>query len=72
MNPIQVRQADCVKFALKAVPVVPSPAITSPALLVPIGSTIADNETAKVTDHNVTAFVISSISKTASFVTDKP
>ena len=41
----------------KPVPVVPTPAITSPALLVPIGSPIAGNETATVTDHNTTAVV---------------
>jgi hypothetical protein len=39
------------------VAVVPSPAIQSPALLVPLGSPIADNDQATIHDHNITAFV---------------
>ena len=41
----------------KPVPVVPTAAIQSPTLLVPIGSPIAQNDSATVTDHNITAFV---------------
>lgn len=41
----------------KPVPVVPNPAIQSPALLVPIGSPIANNDQATVTDGKITATV---------------
>lgn len=41
----------------KPVPVVANPSIQTPALLVPIGSPIANQDQATIHDKNITAFV---------------